>query len=341
MKPDPIPGKSVRVISVNPINPDQALLEEAAVLLRKGGLVAFATETVYGLGANALDSQAVTRIFEAKGRPSTNPLIVHVADTHSAKSLSHWNARAEKLARVFWPGPLTLVLPRKAMVSDLVTAGGDTVAIRVPDHPVALTLLEKAACPVAAPSANRSNALSPTHARHVLESLGNRLDCIVDAGPCGVGIESTVVDLTDLEVIVLRPGHITPGQISRVLGEPVSFANSFEKGRGLGKPMRSPGHLSIHYAPKTPLELFQNQDVWISRKKQLLSEGKKIGELPEGLDTPGVGWAWDPHQWEKILYERLHQLDEQNLDLLLVYVPCQDEEWEGVLDRLRRAAAQY
>lgn len=325
------------MITVCPDHPDLALIEEAASLLRGGGLVAFATETVYGLGANALDPKAVGRIFEAKGRPSTNPLIVHIAQSDRAKSLAYWNDRAEKLAKRFWPGPLTLVLPRKAVVPDVVTAGGGTVALRIPDHPVALALLEKAGCPVAAPSANRSNALSPTLAIHVLESLGNRVDCIVDAGPCGVGIESTVVDLTGPEVHVLRPGHITPSQISQVLGELVSFA-SREKS---GETLKSPGNLDIHYAPRTPLELFQNQEDWRVRKEQVLAKGKRIGVLPEGLEGPGSEWAWDPGQWEKKLYDRLHHLDEQNLDLLLVYVPCKDEAWEGILDRLRRAAAQY
>jgi L-threonylcarbamoyladenylate synthase len=328
-------GRPVRVILVNPDQPEISLIQEAASLLRSGGLVAFATETVYGLGANALDRQAVGRIFEAKGRPATNPLIVHIANSEAAKSLAHWNDRAEKLALGFWPGPLTIVLPRKSIVPDSVTAGGDTVALRIPNHRVALALLESAGCPVAAPSANRSNGLSPTLARHVLESLGNRVDCIVDAGPCAVGIESTVVDLSGPEVQVLRPGHITPSQIRKVLGEPVSFSI-----RGnLEKPLKSPGNLEIHYAPRTPLELFQNRETWEGRKQQLLAAGKRFGELPDGLDGPESDWVLDPTQWEKKLYKRLHQLDEQNLDLLLVYVPFHEEEWEGILDRLRRASA--
>lgn len=337
MKAEAESGGSVRVISVDPFHPDPSLIEEAASLLRGGALVAFATETVYGLGANALDPKSVCRIFEAKGRPSTNPLIVHIASAKAAQTFAQWNERAEKLAQRFWPGPLTMVLPRKSIIPDVVTAGGDTVALRIPNHPVALALLEKTGFPVAAPSANRSNGLSPTLAVHVLESLGNRVDCILDAGPCGVGIESTVVDISGPEVHILRPGHITPSQIREVLGEPVSFANKGNSGAAL----RSPGNLEIHYAPRTPLELFQNREAWQTRKQQLLEAGKRIGELTGGLEGTTSDWDWNPNLWEKKLYLRLHELDEQNLDLLLVFVPFQDEAWAGILDRLRRAAAQY
>ncbi len=314
---------------------DLKALDIPAQLLQEGGLVAFVTETVYGLGANALDPKAVARIFEAKGRPASNPLIVHVADVDSAKQLAVWNARAEKLAMAFWPGPLTIVLPKTTSLPDSVTAGGNTVALRIPSHPVALALLRRANCPVAAPSANRSNSLSPTSASHVLSSLGNRVDCIVDGGASLVGIESTVVDLTGQEVQILRPGHITASQLGQVLGEPVLFdAKSLTEGVA-----RSPGNLPLHYAPKTPMEVFLAETPWRARIAQLKSQGKRMGCLPNSGENQPIQGFDNPWTWEQFLYQRLHDLDGQGLDFLVVWVPGQGEAWEGVLDRLRRGAA--
>lgn len=198
-----------RVVVVDAVNPDPILLEEAAQLIRGGSIVAFPTETVYGLGANALDESAVLRIYEAKGRPAWNPVIVHVASAADARSLAaSWPLSAERLAASFWPGPLTLVLPRAASIPDVVTAGGETVGLRVPAHAVARALIKAAGCPIAAPSANRFTQVSPTTASHVVASLGERVALVIDAGPCAVGIESTVVECGEAAVTILRPGMI-------------------------------------------------------------------------------------------------------------------------------------
>ncbi len=205
---------------VDPQRPDEATIARAAEILRGGGLVAFPTETVYGLGANALDPAAVDRIYAAKGRPSFNPLIVHVADAdHVLDVAAAWPDNAERLARAFWPGPLTLVLPKRPEVPSSVTAGLDTVAVRVPSHPVARALLVAAGIPIAAPSANRSSEVSPTTGAHVEKSLGDAVDLILDAGPTLVGIESTVVDLTFDPPAILRPGIITREDLALVIGE--------------------------------------------------------------------------------------------------------------------------
>ena len=209
----------MELLRIDPANPDRATLRVAAVALRHGGLVAFPTETVYGLGAHALDEAAVARIYAAKGRPSYNPLIVHVTDAEAAKALvADWPTNAALLARAFWPGPLTLVLPKRGIVPDAITAGLPSVAVRVPAHPVALALLREARIPIAAPSANRCTELSPTTAAHVVESLGDVVDLIVDGGPTTVGIESTVVDLSGPAPRVLRPGMISAAQIAEVVG---------------------------------------------------------------------------------------------------------------------------
>src|SRR4051794_39087740 len=207
------------VLALHAIPPDPADVAVAAAVLHRGGLVAFPTETVYGLGANALDAAAVARIFAAKGRPATNPLIVHVAAAEHVWSVAaDWPAVAARLAERFWPGPLTLVLPKAAAVPDAVTAGGPTVAVRVPAHPVALALLRAAGVPLAAPSANRSTELSPTTAGHVLHGLGGRIDLVLDAGPTAGGIESTVLDVTTNPPRLLRPGLVTPAMIEAVIG---------------------------------------------------------------------------------------------------------------------------
>ncbi|HEX4470144.1 MAG TPA: L-threonylcarbamoyladenylate synthase, partial [Gemmatimonadaceae bacterium] len=199
----------MRVIRVDPTSPEVSAIAQAAEILRGGGLVAFPTETVYGLGANALDAGAVERIYSAKGRPSFNPLIVHVPDADGARALaSEWPEPASRVAEKFWPGPLTIVLPKRSVVPDNVTAGLDSVALRVPANPVALALLRAARIPLAAPSANRSTELSPTTARHVERSLGDRVDLILDGGQTSVGIESTVLDLRSTRAAILRPGVI-------------------------------------------------------------------------------------------------------------------------------------
>eukprot|EP00913_Durusdinium_trenchii_P023319 g21897.t1 len=233
-------------------------IARAAGILRNGGLVAIPTETVYGLGANALDETAVARVFEAKNRPRFDPLIVHVADTSALDALVHSIPRAAKqLMERFWPGPLTLVLPKHSIVPDLVTAGLDTVAIRIPDHPLTLELIREAGVPVAAPSANPFGCISPTTAAHVIEQLGDKIDGILDGGPCRIGVESTVVQIVDdptpssTSVVLLRPGGVSVEEMEAVAG-PVTTINTTDGGND-DRPQTAPGMLSRHYAPATPL----------------------------------------------------------------------------------------
>ena len=235
---------------------DLVLIEQAAELLRHGKLVAFPTETVYGIGANALDEAAVRRIFEVKGRPSTSPLIVHVDSLEMARRVvAVWPTAAETLARRFWPGPLTLVLPKQPTVPDVVTAGLPTVGVRAPAHPVALELIRRSGVPVAAPSANRFTELSPTTAEHVRRSLGGSVDLILDGGPAQVGIESTVLSLAGAQPVLLRPGMVSPAQIEELIG-PVTLGGRIEDQSASAH--ASPGLHRRHYSPRTPLLLVSN-----------------------------------------------------------------------------------
>jgi L-threonylcarbamoyladenylate synthase len=307
-------------------------LPRAAELIRRGGLVAFPTETVYGLGANALDAKAVERIFLAKGRPSTSPLIVHVASAEMARGLvAEWPAEAENLARRYWPGPLTLVLPKLAAVPDIVTAGLPTVGIRVPAHPLALALIREAGVPIAAPSANRFTGLSPTTADHVRQSLGDRVDMILDGGPTNVGIESTVLSLAASPPRLLRPGMISRGEIEALIG-PVVEAGRLENGET--GPQPSPGMRRRHYSPDTPLVLLQTGEA--------LPEGRGIylwRERPADA-AKSVRMPPDPAAYAAILYDTLHREDGADWDWIAVEQPPDAAEWAGILDRLRRASVR-
>ena len=244
-----------RVIQVDPAQPSPEALADAAAVLARGGLVAFATETVYGLGAVATDPLAVARIFEAKGRPSFNPLIVHVDGVGQARPLvSSWPEIADRLAARFWPGPLTLVLPRSTSIPQVVTGGRETVALRVPAVPVARALIASAGQPLAAPSANRSNRLSPTRAEHVLADLDGRIELILDSGPTSLGLESTVLDLTSSPLRILRPGPIGPEEIEECLGglEQVETTRQ-DMARIPGRGLPSPGMLPVHYCASDPV----------------------------------------------------------------------------------------
>ncbi len=303
-------------------------VKRAAALIRSGKLVAFPTETVYGLGANALDAEAVARIFEAKGRPRTSPLIVHVDSVEMARSIvAQWPDAAETLARKYWPGPLSLVVPKRVkggagsilphlelLIPDIVTAGLPTVALRMPAHPLALELIRAAGVPIAAPSANRFTELSPTAAAHVPEKLA---DYVLDGGPARVGIESTVLSLVDAPTL-LRPGVIPLPEIEALIG-PVRLA-----GEQSGAAHPSPGMHARHYRPATPL--------------YMLGPGEEPPEgrgawLRIGCEMPAEATAY-----AAVLYETLHSLDEQGLDWIAVERPPDAPEWAGVLDRLRRAA---
>lgn len=328
-------------VRVDPENPDPETLQRAAAVLRDGGLVAFPTETVYGLGANALDPAAVERIFRAKGRPSYNPLIAHCPDAVAARELAAgWPDGAERLASAFWPGPMTLVLPKRALVPDIVTAGLPSVALRVPAHPVAHALLEAVRLPLAAPSANRFTELSPTTAAHVVKGLGGRVDLILDGGPTRVGIESTVVDLTGPEPVLLRAGSVSADQIARVLERELRLPGRIDG--AVARP--SPGMVDRHYAPRAELRVVAADDragagelVRAARRA-----GRRVGALVrgepafEGVET--IRLPDEPHGFARELYAALHELDDRGCDLIVVEEVPPGSGWAGVRDRLARAA---
>src|SRR5580698_9925294 len=282
-------------------------IRRAAALLRAGRLVAFPTETVYGLGANALDEAAVRRIFEAKGRPHSSPLIVHVASIETARDLANeWPENAELLAKRFWPGPLTIIVPKKSHVPDLVTAGLPSVGLRIPAHPLARALIEAAQIPIAAPSANRFTELSPTTAENVPEGLA---DMILNGGPCTVGIESTVVSLAGPTPRILRPGMITQTEIEQLIG-PVEVGGGAE----------SPGQHPRHYSPRTPIILDHIPHEGRGRRLSL-------DRMPR-----------DASSYAERLYRMLHELDQQGYDWISIELPPDTPQWAGIRDRLTRAA---
>jgi L-threonylcarbamoyladenylate synthase len=312
--------------------------------LKAGDVVALPTETVYGLAANAFDAEAVARIYEVKGRPAHNPIIVHVADLDMARQCAAtWPAAADRLARSFWPGPLTLVVTRAPVVPDIVTAGGNTVGIRWPSHPVMEAVIRACGFPLAAPSANRSNALSPTTAFHVEQSLGDRIELIVDGGASEVGIESTVVDLVASPPRVLRPGMIHAAAIELALGSPLHTGNSAVP---VGQ-LRSPGLLTRHYAPRTPLVVLSWRDSGdldaqlaarsLSRANVYVLAHRQIPTV-----TACRGVAVMPHDAEtyaRALYSELHRADEAGADVVVVESVPDAPEWNAVRDRLSRASA--
>lgn len=329
----------MQTIKVNPTNPEPALIAQAAEILRRGGLVAFPTETVYGLGANALDQGAVERIFLAKGRPAQNPIIVHAAGTDAARRVTtSWPAAADKLARHFWPGPLTLVLPKALAIPDAVTAGGTTVAVRVPAHPVALALIQAAGVPVAAPSANRSSRLSPTRAEHVLKDLAGQINMVLDGGPSWAGLESTVLDMTSEPPRLLRPGLIAPADIEVLIGPIIRTLAAMPDA---AKPLPSPGLLARHYSPKAKLECLAG-DHALARVATLSRQGIKTGWLSftSHPALPGVTiivMPVDVKAYSSRLYAELHALDDAGMERIVVTLPPESEDWLPVRDRLSRA----
>lgn len=334
-------SRRTQILSVDPEKPAGQAVARAAALLRGGGLVAFPTETVYGLGAKALDPAAVAGIFAAKGRPATNPLIVHTASPEQALALArHFPPTAEQLATRFWPGPLTLVLPRRSVVPSVVTAGGDTVALRVPAHPVALALLRAVDQPLAAPSANRSQRLSPTTAEHVRQDLDGLIDLILDAGPTSGGLESTVLDLTVLPPRILRPGLVSPAEIEAVIGPVLRPDPSPLPG---DKPLRSPGLLGRHYAPRAVLECVSGDSS--ARVRELAAAGARVGWLTWEVSSPlpenvlAVTMPRQARDYAARLYAMLHHLDAAGVERIVVSLPPETEEWLAVRDRLQRASA--
>ena len=327
---------TARVLKVTPRDPDPSAIAEAAAVIREGGLVAFPTETVYGLGANALDAAAVRGIYDAKGRPGFNPLIVHVADAAQARELvSSWPEKATILAERFWPGPMTLVLPKRDVIPDAVTAGLGAVGIRVPAHPVALALLKAAKVPIAAPSANRFTELSPTSAEHVMKTLSDKVDVVLDGGPTAVGIESTVLDLSGETPRLLRPGMVSQAELEAAIGA-ISGAPAVAP----GAPRLSPGMTERHYAPRARVVLTDG-DAWrehLSAHAGQLSGalilGDPVWEVAHPMRMPA-----DPVAYAARLYAALHALDDLGCQVVLVEMPPADVEWAGVRDRLVRASS--
>ena len=340
----------LKILHVDPVNPEPEKIALAAAEIRRGGLVAFPTETVYGLGANALDEAAVKRIFVAKARPSDDPLIVHIGKIEDLAAVADQiPGLVEILAEAFWPGPLTLVLPKSRLVPANVSAGLNNVAVRMPAHPVALALLESAGVPIAAPSANRFGYTSPTTAAHVLQDLGEYIDMILDGGEASVGVESTVLDLTHTPPVILRPGGLTREELERVIG-PVGLQDRNEPG-----PQISPGLLDSHYAPRARLILCMGAvpavlDQIELLARQQLEKGAHVGLLLADEDQDQfqirdipiitLGPANDLTQIARNLYAGLHKLDDLGVEVILARSFAVQGLGLAINDRLRRAASQ-
>jgi L-threonylcarbamoyladenylate synthase len=320
-------------------------LDLVSQLLIQGELAALPTETVYGLAANALHLEAVRQIFAVKGRPLIDPLIVHVLNLEQATKIAIFDARAEELAQVFWPGPLTMVLPRQAIVPDLITAGLSTVAIRSPAHPIFRSILERSDLALAAPSANPFGYISPTRAEHVINMLGDKLSHVVDGGACVHGVESTIVDLSQSKVCILRPGPIGPQALAAVLGEEVLFFKKTTIEKDEQKAQLASGMLHRHYSPRTPAHLVENFEmakkgdacVYLKRPKS---------EIIDALRHVNIESYWLSESGEvqdmlHNLYDLLHRLDTKGNSNLWIEKPKAEQiHAEALLDRLTRACAK-
>lgn len=342
------------VVSIHTRELFEQAVAQTAECLERGQAVALPTETVYGLAVNALDAAAVRRVFSVKGRPSHNPIIVHVVDRMMARGcVKTWPRSAENLARAFWPGPLTLVLPKAERLPSEVTAGGTTVGIRWPAHPFIQAVIRRCGFPLAAPSANRSSETSPTCAAHVLQSLAGRIPLIVDGGACNVGIESTVVDLTVHPARVLRPGMVHAPALAAIVGEVESCAIGMEKGL-----LKSPGLTERHYAPRTPVLVAlwrDDRDLEHQLRSRLPASGQDRASptsplfrvcviahsrVPSNVDCLRVSVVpHEPVAYARALYAELHACDELEAELILVEAVPNAPEWQGIADRLRRAAS--
>ncbi|HHV39472.1 MAG TPA: threonylcarbamoyl-AMP synthase [Tepidimicrobium sp.] len=337
------------IIEINSINPDEESVLKGAELIRKGKLVAFPTETVYGLGANGLDVKAIANIFTAKGRPQDNPLILHVYSIDQVEELAiDISKEARELMKEFWPGPLTLLFKKSTKVPNIITAGLDTVAIRMPDHPIALKLIEMSQVPIAAPSANTSGRPSPTMASHVEEDLSGKIDMIIDGGTTGVGLESTVLDITGKQPIILRPGGITLEDLRNIVPTVVEDQGIIHE----DIVPRSPGQKYKHYAPKAKLILFtgevDNMVKAISKKAYIyISQGRNvgimatdetIGRYKEGISI-SMGSRKDSRTIAHNLFNTIRILDSKGVDIIL----CEGMERSGIgtaiMNRLKKASS--
>jgi L-threonylcarbamoyladenylate synthase len=331
------------VIAVNRHHPDEEVLAEAARVLRAGGLVAFPTETVYGLGALALDPWAVARVYEAKGRPTHHPLIAHVEGEAQARALARsWPDTAARLAQAFWPGALTLVVERADHVPAAVAGGASSLAVRVPSHPVARALLSILAEPVAAPSANRYQGLSPTTAAHVVKELGDRVDLVLDGGPCDEGIESTVVDVRFDPPRVLRPGALGIAALTTIA--PAIVATRVDP--AAEDTRASPGMDARHYAPRAPLRLAPTREAAVALARSLAQgSGAPVGLVVREL-SPGDSFrgllqrtlSGDAPDYARRLFAVLHELDDQGVSAIVVQAVPDEPAWWAVADRLARGS---
>lgn len=308
----------------------------AADVIKAGGLVSFPTETVYGLGADGMNPIATAKIFEAKNRPAFNPLILHVADKETLHSIAEWkNPNVEKLIKKFWPGPLTLVLKKKETVPEIVTAGNPTVAVRMPDHEVALELIKLSGTPIAAPSANRFGQLSPTDAQHVVKQLKNKVDVILNGGPCSVGVESTILEITDDNIYLLRYGGLILEEIEAVVGKIII------KPHHLSKP-NSPGQLLFHYSPTIPLK-------FLSEASLKEYEGKNIGVIYFREKNPRLKFtiekiltpAGNLREAAANLFSYLHELEKEKIDAILIEPVEEKGLGRAIMDRLKKATNKY
>jgi L-threonylcarbamoyladenylate synthase len=310
-------------------------IDLAAELLAQEQLVALPTETVYGLAADARSPKAVSRIFEVKGRPAGNPLIVHVDSIEMARScVSVWSRAAAELAEAFWPGPLSLILPKADSIPDSITAGGNTVAIRCPAHTVFRAVLAKCGFPLAAPSANRSNRVSPTRAQHIVEQLDGHIPLVIDGGACDLGIESTVLDLTVTPPTLLRPGSISLGQLQTVIGQVATGKSSAS-----GELLKSPGQLTRHYSPKAKLILVKGE------LDTALDQASEATHIIARKPAPPV---WERGNWHCLpknagdfareIYDTLHRCDQLGAETILIQELPDGKEWSALCDRLNRAA---
>lgn len=338
--PQTLQRKPSLAVPAPPIDTD---LDRAAAILQQGGVVAIPTETVYGLAADALNPEAVRRVFAIKGRPADHPVIVHIA---GADQLERWAREVPEAARIlarrFWPGPLTLILPRRPEVPDTVTGGQDSVGLRVPAHPLALELLRRGGFGLAAPSANKFGRVSPTTPAHVAEELDGEVDMILDGGPCPVGVESTIVSLLAPEPVLLRPGGVSLAALEAALGRPVRIAHKAAEPSAAG--VRAPGTLAAHYAPRTPLCLLDPAHLW-TQAERLARSGLRVAVLALAPERESHGdlvlspMPTEAAAYARLLYARLRELDGLGVDVILVERVPDTAEWLAVTDRLHRAAA--
>ena len=340
-----------KLIKIDADNPNREDMQEAAEIIRSGGLVAFPTETVYGLGANALDPEASKRIYAAKGRPSDNPLIVHICRFEELESIAkEVPTQAGKLADAFWPGPLTMIVWKNEKVPYETTGGMDTVAIRMPNHPVALALIEESGCMIAAPSANTSGKPSPTEAGHVALDLDGKIPMILDGGSVGIGIESTIIDLTEKIPMILRPGYITKEMLEEVLGEEVRIDPGIIAADSTKKP-KAPGMKYKHYAPKADLVLVEGEQEAVVAKINALVREKQAAGLKVGVvatdETESlyqadyvvtIGARSDEDAIARHLYKILREFDDWNVDAIYSESFSTPRIGQAIMNRLMKAA---